>query len=371
MSEVNSSKNNLVLFDELPTTNGRSIGIATLNSEKTLNALGFEMVQLLKPQLDAWSENKNIVCVVLQGAGDKAFCAGGDIIQLYNDMKSDVTKVDRFFTEEYQLDYTIHTYNKPIVLWGNGVVMGGGLGLMSGCSHRVVTENTRMAMPEVTIGLFPDVGGTWFLNRAPGRTGLFLGLTGASINAADAIFIGLADKFIANDKRQDVIDQLAAIDWSQGEPDSLIESVLTSFEAQSETLKPAPQVESHFDHIQAVTDGSSLTDIVAGITSYQGEDKWLSKAAAGLAQGCPTTVHLIWEQMQRGEKLSLESVFQMELVMAMNCSRFGNFQEGVRALLVEKDKNPQFKPATLEEVTPGFVEQHFKLPEGVTSTLNL
>jgi len=355
-----------ILFEQRPSTHGKSIGIATLNAEKALNSLSFEMVCLLKKQLDIWSKDDSIACVVLQGAGEKALCAGGDIVELYNYIKNDIDGVDRFFSEEYELDYSIHTYNKPFIVWGNGIVMGGGLGLMIGGSHRIVTESTRMAMPEITIGLFPDVGGTWFLNRAPGRTGLFLGLTGASINATDAIYVGLADSFIADDRRQLVVDSLTAIDWSEGSPEQLVQSVLSPYESESMQLRPSGQVEPHFDHIQAVTQGDSLADVVAAITSYQGDDKWLSKAAAGLASGCPATMHLVWQQLQRGKDLSLPEVFQMELFMAMNCCRLGNVEEGVRALLIEKDRNPKFNPATLQEVTPEFVEQHFHPPVGIS-----
>ena len=364
----------VVLFEERPSSNGKAVAIATLNAEKALNALSLDMVRLLRSQLDKWAEDERIACVIMQGSGDKAFCAGGDIVQLYNGMKNEVTEVDQFFTEEYELDYRIHTYAKPIVLWGNGIVMGGGLGLMTGCSHRIVTESTRMAMPEVTIGLFPDVGGTWFLNRAPGRTGLFLGLTGASVNASDAIYVGLADHFIADKHREEVIEAIPSIDWSIGDANDLIAQFLDGYEKSSSDERPAGNVEVHFDHIQNVTQGDSLIDIVANISSYSGgesPEKWLLKAAKGLASGCPTTIHLVWQQLQRGGDLTLAQVFNMELAMAMNCARLGNFQEGVRALLIEKDRTPAFVPPTLEEVGSAFVEQHFSMPDGVKSTLNI
>ena len=355
----------VVLFEERPSGNGKKIAIATLNVEKALNALSLEMIRLLHPQLDAWAADDSIACVILQGAGDKAFCAGGDIVHIYKDIQHDSSCADTFFAEEYRLDYAIHTYKKPFIVWGNGVVMGGGLGLMSGGSHRVVTENTRMAMPEVTIGLYPDVGGTWFLNRTPGRTGFFLGLTGASINAADAIYVGLADHFITHDQQQAVIDALAVIEWS-ADASQQVGTVLQQFESRSIGAKPAGQVEAHFDHIQQITSGGDLSAIVDAITGYQGDDKWLANAAKGLKHGCPTTIHLVWEQLRRGYHLSLKEVFQMELVMSANCVRTGNFQEGVRALLIDKDRNPQFIPPTLSEVTAELVEQHFTSPWGDT-----
>ena len=351
----------VVLFEEIPAGNGKKVAVATLNAEKALNSLSLEMVRLLHPQLDQWSADESIACVVLQGAGDKALCAGGDIVQLYHGMKDGTDYPQTFFAEEYRLDYAIHTYSKPFLVWGNGVVMGGGLGLMSGGSHRIVTENTRMAMPEVTIGLYPDVGGTWFLNHAPGRSGLFLGLTGASINAADAIYVGLADSFISHDQRQSVIDALAAVAWADNAHEQMSD-VVARFEAGSAEARPVGQVEPHFEHIQQVTAGDSLPAIVETITAYEGEDKWLSRAAQGLASGCPTTIYLVWEQLQRGKDLSLSEVFQMELIMSTNCALKGNFQEGVRALLIEKDRNPQFAPATLEAVSADYVEQHFTAP---------
>lgn len=355
-----------VLFEELPSVNGKHVAVATLNAEKAMNSLSLEMVRLLHPQLEAWAQDDSIVCVVLQGAGDKAFCAGGDVVQLYQGAKDRTAYPQTFFEEEYRLDYAIHTYPKPFLVWGNGVVMGGGLGLMSGASHRIVTENTYMAMPEVTIGLYPDVGGTWFLNHAPGKTGLFLGLTGAAINATDAIFVGLADSFISHEKRQSVIDALVAAPWSDNDGDhqTQVAEVLKAFEEASKAQLPAGQVEAHFEYIKQVTAGDDLSVIVEAVSGYQGDDKWLSKAAKGLTQGCPATVHLVWQQLQRGQGLSLRDVFQMELIMSVNCARIGNFQEGVRALLIDKDRNPTFIPPTLAEITDEFVQQHFEPPWG-------
>ena len=189
-----------VLFEERSAANGMRFGIATLNAPQTLNGLSLEMVDLLAARLDEWARDPGVALVVLQGAGEKAFCAGGDLHGLYRSMGENQGKsgwsnayARRFFEHEYRLDYRIHTYPKPVLCWGHGIVMGGGIGLMMGASHRVVSETSRLAMPEVSIGLFPDVGGSWLLNRMPGRIGLFLALTGAHMNTADAFFAGLAD----------------------------------------------------------------------------------------------------------------------------------------------------------------------------------
>lgn len=353
-----------VLFETLPTQCGKSIAIITLNSEKSLNALSKEMVELITPQLESWENDSQIVCVFFKSAGDKAFCAGGDIRNLYDSIiesESGTTNeyAQEFFTNEYKLDYLIHKYNKPIILWGHGIVMGGGIGLMSGASHRVVTEKSRLAMPEINIGLFPDVGSTWFLSRAPGRTGMFLGLTGANINAADALYIGLADRFLAHEVQAQVLEQLTKINWSDDitQYHQTVTSVLKSFEDLS-TLPDSP-VKQHFDLIQTITDGESAQHIAEQIFAVETDDKWLSRAIAGLKAGCPTTAHLVIEQLKRGENLSLEEIFQMELIMVLRCCQRPDFPEGVRALLVDKDGSPQWQHASIAEVPSTWVNEHF------------
>lgn len=351
-----------VLFEQLPAAGG-SIGVATLNAEKSLNSLTLEMVDLLRDRLTVWEQDAEIACIVIRGRGDRAFCAGGDVVRLHQSATNDDGHAATFFEREYRLDYQIHTYGKPIIVWGNGIVMGGGLGVMGGASHRVVTESTRMAMPEITIGLFPDVGGTYMLNRTPGRTGLFLALTGTPINAFDALFAGLADRFITHDRYPTVISALQQINWRDSQDASIeINSLLRNLEEESKKDQPASPLREHFDLIQQLTDGNGLEDTVARITGYSGEDKWLQKAALTLAAGCPTSIRLIDEQLRRGRHLSLKEIFQMELVMACNCVRYPNFAEGVRALLIDKDKNPQFQPPTLAEVDDSLVEAHFTPP---------
>ena len=355
-----------VLFETIPSGAGKKIAVATLNSEKTLNSLSQTMVDLLGPQLQQWESDAAIAAVVLRGAGEKAFCAGGDVKELYRSAVDKDNAAAKFYETEYRLDYQIHTYSKPIVVWGTGIVMGGGLGLASGASHRVVTETSRIAMPEITIGLFPDVGGTWFLNRAPGKTGLFLGLTGASINATDALFIGLADRFITADKYAGVLAALGAVQWSDntGRHAGQVSHVLRDFEKESKAKLPASPVREHFDLINEVCDGDDIEDVVKKILAWQGEDKWFNKAQKTLAAGCPTTVHLIDKQFSRGKFLSLAEIFRMELAMAIGCATYGNFQEGVRALLIDKDNAPKFNPATIAEVSPELIEKHFVGPWG-------
>ncbi len=363
------SKQAVVLIEELATQDGKHIGIATLNAEKSLNSLSVEMVEILTPALLKWQADTNIVCVVLQAAGEKAFCAGGDIRKLYDSMiecGADKTNdyAEAFFANEYRLDHLIHTYKKPLICWGHGIVMGGGIGLLSGAQVRVVTETSRLAMPEISIGLFPDVGSTYFLNKTPGRTGLYLGLTGTNMNAADALFIGLADRFIKHEFKAKIFESLCKASWSVPESQlhSVVNKVLRTFENKSKPELPDSQVKNHFDLINELCDADNCTETVEKILSFKTEDPWLQKGIDTLAKGCPTTAHIVYEQFQRGKHLSLAGVFQMELIIALQCSKHPDFPEGVRALLVDKDGKPQWQHESVATVPQAYIEQHFTAP---------
>ncbi|MDY7577468.1 enoyl-CoA hydratase/isomerase family protein [Herbaspirillum sp. RTI4] len=364
-----------VLFEEISCANGRRIGVATLNAEKTLNALSADMTALLTRQLQAWREDAAIAIVVLQAAGEKAFCAGGDLQQLYRAMQQHHASAERddirgnryaldFFEHEYRLDYLIHTYPKPILCWGHGIVMGGGIGLMAGASHRVVTERSRLAMPEITIGLFPDVGGSWFLSRMPGRLGLFLGLTGAAMNAEDACFAGLADYRIAHADKSAVIDALRQQNWSGDGDAALLSQVL--LEAEQSALGQAAfapsQLRIHYDLIDRVCRAPLLGGVVDAIAHIGGDDAWLQKAAKTLAAGAPGSVWLIAALQQRARHLSLAEVFRLELVTVLHCAARPDFAEGIRALIIDKDQQPRWQHASLAEVSTIWGEGFFVDP---------
>lgn len=365
-----------VLFRELQSTNGFKIGIATLNKPKALNALDLDMIRLLTPQLNAWQQDADIAMVMLDGAEDRALCAGGDVVAMYNAMKAEPNKTPEslvdFFSEEYELDYLIHTFAKPFLVWGNGIVMGGGLGLMSGGSHRVVTETARIAMPEITIGLYPDVGGSWFLNKMPAGCGMFLGLTGASINAADALYINLADHFIPHEQKQLMLDQLLLQDWTKDAQlnHQTLSELCGKVQAMHEGSLMASNVEAHQKNISAVTNKDSVEEVVEAILSLDSsEDKWLSKAKMALSNGSPITMHLVWEQLKRGQDMSLADVFRMELNMSSRCGELGEFQEGVRALLIDKDNAPTWMFSLVSNVPADVVSGFFDNPYGANHPL--
>ncbi len=357
-----------VLFSLKDCGGGKKIAIATLNAEKSLNSLSLEMVDLISAEADNWEADDSIVCVLIDSAGDRAFAAGGDIRMLYESMVECGTNhnayASDFFSREYRLDYRLHNFPKPVITWGNGFVMGGGMGVFEGGDFRVVTENTRIAMPEIGIGLVPDVGGTWFLNQTRDNTGLFLGLTGAQINATDAIYIGLADIFIPHGEKAAMLDALSTLSWGDSAEDNRekIRATLEQLQAQHRGLLPAAQLEPHAAWIAQVTSGASVEEISAAICAYSGDDKWLSRAVATHKKGCPVSIFLAWELNRRGRDLSLREALQLELVATLNCSKYGVFREGVRAQIIEKDNTPHFQPPTLAELTDEIRQQYLTPP---------
>ena len=350
----------IVLFEELMCANGQRIGVARLNSEKTLNSLNLAMIELLYPQLQAWAQDDGVVAVFLHGAGEKAFCAGGDVKKIClavreNGIKD--TTAERFFSAEYRLDYSIHQYPKPLIVWATGFVMGGGIGLLAGASHRIVTETSRLAMPEISIGLYPDVGGSWLLSRL-GHVGLFLGMTGAQINAADALSTQLASHALASGTRHDVINALTQLDWDEDTQahSHQISQLLIRYQlsdvAQGQLDIGAAEIEQR-------TNATDLRQLYQQLIQPS-HNAWLHKAAMTLKRGSPTSAALVYRQWQQGKDLTLAECFKQELTLSVQCARHPDFIEGVRALLVDKDQNPCWQPATIDQVTEAYVEEHYK-----------
>ena len=353
-----------VVFELADCDNGKKVAFATLNVPKALNALNLDMIRLLAPQLTEWANDDAIALVVLKGHGDKAFCAGGDVVSLYKAMAANDgnNHIETFFSEEYTLDYQIHTYEKPILLWGNGIIMGGGLGLMAGASHRVVTETARIAMPEITIGLYPDVGGSYFLNKMPAGVGLFLGLTGASINAKDAQFVGLADHFVNAELYGELLASLLGTDWKNSAESNhgLLSDVLHSLQNQSSN-EPASEIEPLQSVLAELDTKESLESQIDAILSLDATDnKWLSRAQKSLQHGSPLSAKLVSEQLKRAKGLSLADCFRLELGMSVSSGEFGEFQEGVRALLIDKDGAPNWQFENTQSVTDDAINAFFK-----------
>ena len=233
-----------VLINERALGPGRALGHITLNAEATLNSLSLEMIDLIQAALDRWRSQADIIAIFFDAAGSKAFSAGGDIQNLYHDMQATpggpCIYCEAFFEREYRLDFDLHQYPKPTLAWGHGIVMGGGLGIFSACQFRIATEKTRMAMPEITIGLFPDAGATYTFSRMDPAWAYFLALTGAQISGADAQHIGMADTLIQHDLKEDCLIALAALETSQPLAPQISE-ILTRLQTNSTDL-PKPQL---------------------------------------------------------------------------------------------------------------------------------
>ncbi len=360
-----------VLFEERSGVDGKRIGIATLNVPRTLNGLSLEMTRLLDARLRAWADDAAIACVVLQGAGGKAFCAGGDLHGLYRSMRAyrdsgsdDITAntyAAAFFEEEYRLDHFIHTYPKPLLCWGHGIVMGGGIGLMSGASHRVVTERSKLAMPEITVGLFPDVGGSWLLSRVPRGAGLFLALTGAPLNASDAIYAGLADVCIESSQHDALLEALAALPW-RGEAQADRDALSALLKGMAMKTAGGP-LQTHATLIEGLVAGRTLEAVVEAINAAQSDDDpWLQTAQATLAAGAPGSARLAWKLQRRAASLSLADTFRLECIVALHVAAHDDFAEGIRALLIDKDRKPRWKPATLAHADARWAEAFFVSP---------
>lgn len=352
-----------VTFEELPGLHGCRIGVASLNSPISLNALTLSMFEALNAKFLAWAEDPSIVCVLLRGNGSKAFCAGGDVRQLVENCLEHPGEVSplaaRLFADEYRFDYRLHTYPKPLICWGHGYVLGGGMGLMQGAAIRIVTPSSRLAMPEINIGLYPDVGASWFLPRLPGRFGLFLGLTASQVNANDALQLGLADRFLLDEQQDELLERLLQLNWQEQAPMQL-NSLLKALDHEAREHLPDAQWLPRKAQIDALLDVADLPSAWRALSALQdSDDPLLARAGKSLAGGCPLTAHLVWQQFERAKHLSLADVFRMEYAMSLNCCRHPEFSEGVRARLLDKDHAPHWHWPDVNNLPEAVIDAHF------------
>ena len=356
---------NAVLFETRVTHCGHLIGVATLNRPRQLNALNLLMCGLLLEQFSRWASDQQIVAVLLIGAGDKGFCAGGDVADVARHIRAAGPQRyvygDRFFAVEYQLDALMHTYPKPLLAYAHGVCMGGGLGLFAAASHRIVSDRARLAMPEIHIGLFPDVGAGYFLNRMPGNAGILMATTGLIINEADALFAGLADHFWPHEERAHLLDGLLALTW-QGDARldriALDEWLALSARRYLRGL-PVSNLRQYFDAIRYITSATTAAALRDSLLAAAREDPWFESAAESLTKGSPVSAVLILEFLRQTRKLSIEQVLALDLRVARQCQRNHDFAEGVRARLIDKDRNPAWSYPCIEDVPDAVIRKHF------------
>ncbi|WP_077048464.1 enoyl-CoA hydratase/isomerase family protein [Pseudomonas sp. KK4] len=333
------------------------IGHLTLNRPAGLNALTLDMVRNLHRQLDAWAQDPQVHAVVLRGAGEKAFCAGGDIRSLHDSFKSGDTLHVDFFVEEYALDNALHHYRKPVLALMDGFVLGGGMGLVQGADLRVVTEKSRLAMPEVGIGYFPDVGGSYFLPRIPGELGIYLGVSGVQIRAADALYCGLADWYLDSAKLALLDQKLDQLQWHDT-PLKDLQGLLATLGVQQLPDAPLQALRPAIDHFFALPDVPSIVEQLREVTVADSHE-WALSTAELLQTRSPLAMAVTLEMLRRGRRLSLEQCFALELHLDRQWFERGDLIEGVRALLIDKDKQPRWNPPTLQALDAAHVASFF------------
>ncbi|QEZ42793.1 enoyl-CoA hydratase/isomerase family protein [Cupriavidus oxalaticus] len=335
------------------------VGIATLNRPRQLNALSYPMIVALGAQLEAWAQDDAIRAVVLRGAGPKAFCAGGDIRALYDSYRDGTPLHRRFFIDEYTLDYRLHRYPKPLVALMDGVVMGGGMGLAQAAHLRIVTERSRVAMPETGIGLVPDVGASHFLSKLPVQLALYLGLTGVTIGAADALLCGLADAAVDSGTLAGLEQALAGIAWSSDVLADLRHALVrepVASAADAPLLEVLPALLRHFPA------HATLPEILAGLACQDDPryTEWATRTIDVLRTRSPLSACATRELLLRGRRMDLADCFRMELAVVVNSFSQGDFIEGVRALIVDKDNAPRWRTTSYEAVAPQDVHALFR-----------
>lgn len=341
------------------------VGLITLNRPAALNALNLSMIRALTQCLLAWRDDDRVQAVAIRGSNKSgpfgAFCAGGDIRFFHQALLAGDPSTEDFFTEEYTLNHLVHSYPKPYVAFMDGVVMGGGMGISQGASHRVVTERSKLAMPETLIGLFPDVAGGYFLSRCPGSAGEWLALTGTTLRAGDAVALGLADVCVNAASLTPLWDDLARL----ARPDrGSISRLIATYEiaVSPEETGDRRQIDDYFSK-------DSVTMIVAALEADA--SPWAQQQAALLRQRSPLMLHVALEQIRRARRLTVAQDLRMERDMVRHAffprhlGRRGtqlDTAEGIRALVIDKDNTPRWQPLRIEDVRADMVEPFFVSP---------
>lgn len=341
------------------------VGFITLNRPQALNALTLGMVRSLTAALLAWQEDPQVHAVAIRGSTKTGvfggFCAGGDIRFFHQAATCGNPELEDFFTEEYALNHLIHEYRKPYIAFMDGIVMGGGMGISQGASHRLVTGRTKMAMPETNIGLFPDVGGGYFLSRCPGRAGEWLALTGEVIDGTSAMVLGLADYGVEADKQAQAWDALAALHFqNDGALDAWV--AMFSVACNADSIRAADRIDQYF----------GLETVSEMVQALEAEDSdWARHTSGILRKRSPLMLHVVLEQVRRARTMDLADDLRMERDLVRHCFHTAHLErrgansetvEGIRALAVDKDHTPHWNPARIEDVTPSMVAPFFASP---------
>ena len=340
------------MTDDVLFSTDRNVGRIRLTRPKAIHALTREMCDAMSEVLLAWREDPSIQVVVIDHAEGRGFCAGGDVVMLARSGADDASDAKRFFFSEYRLNHLLFTYPKPTVAIMDGITMGGGVGISLPCEYRVATQNTRLAMPETGIGLFPDVGGGWYLSRLPGRVGQFMALTGARLDASECLYLGLATNYIEQASLEELHERIL-------KAPGRIQGALGAAAA----IAPDAKIESNMGQITKLFASDRLEDVLAALEE-DGSD-WAQSELATLKSKSPLSCKVSLRLLAEGaNRSSFAEEMRAEYALAGRIVRTHDFREGVRALLIDKDNNPQWDPPTPEEVDDEMLDVLFEpLPE--------
>lgn len=368
-------KKEALLFDIIDCNDQSCIAMVRLNRSKVLNALDKPLIDSLYQQLTKWYLDPKISLVILKSTNPQVFCAGGDIRQLYSSMQEHALAPNpyaaEYFAAEYQLDYLIHRYQKPLIVWGSGLILGGGLGLFWAANHRISTPSTQCGWPEITIGLYPDVGATYALSRLPTSIGLWLGVSGLSLDAKEACYAGLADFYLPETAFDSLLTALTQTQWAtEFEVRQLqTSSIIAGFGID---FKDYPPINPSFwgaNHNLLSTLNifqtrnsliSSLRHLKNAVAdSNKPEYQWLHQGCINALEGAPRTLAMVLEQCKRGKILTLKECFQLEWQLSTSCAQSADLLEGIRAQIIDKDRNPAWQESFKLDANQDWLESFF------------
>lgn len=339
-----------VIFETINAKNAE-VGLITLNRPQALNALSQNMCVQIYNQLHMWRDDKNIKAVIIKGAGDRAFCAGGDIRKLYENRDQPLELKQEFFWHEYRLNHAIFSFPKPYIAILDGIAMGGGLGISANGSYRIATERLQLAMPETLIGLFPDSGASYFLTSIVNRVGWYLGLTGNTIQYHDAFALGLVNYVFTIQSCKELLSAITELTFSH-DPHYDIKKLLNTFHVEP------PAAELDYDLINECFESNDIDNILNKLKEKNNE--WCNKTYTQFMRRSPTSLKVVAEQLKRGSQLEFDDCIRMEYRLVTRFLQSHDLYEGIRSVIIDRDKKPSWQPASLSEVDEGQVLKYFE-----------
>ena len=367
MSDLDKKQEDLILFKEHRKADSSVLAEIQLNNPKKLNVLNLEMIQAMNKKVREWGKREDISVLFIHSAGERAFCAGGDVVQVCSAIEENKKQgeslslsVRSFFQTEYETDYRIHCFKKPVVVWGSGIVMGGGMGLLMAASHPILTETSLLAMPEIHIGFFPDVGASYFLNKIRNNIGWYLALTACRLNAVEARYLNISSWIWKNKEKQSFLNFLLGTSFNGRED---LDGKLRSF------YEPClPEQENGIRQFEVeiikALESKDLLQLSEYLFCCETNNKKWEQNRKNFFKASPTSLAVVFEQWNRSKnEKNLETLLKMELGIALHMAESHDFPEGVRALLIEKTGKPKWKPARIEDVNPPDIQKYFTPPD--------